>query len=120
MAIISIDSLHTLGAYETNNTQIQQDLLYRERTLEQVRARVYDSGDIMSDYTVIESDPHTQERLRNKFHSIHNEPPHYRRHAFSLCLHTKGSHFSISLRNWNVTGRGSIPFSHYVRRGRRD
>ena len=27
----------------------------------------------MSDYTVIESDPHTQERLRTKFQSIHNE-----------------------------------------------
>src|ERR1019366_5387216 len=41
--------------------------------LEQVRTSVYESGDIMSDYTVIESDPHTQEKLRTKFQSIHNE-----------------------------------------------
>ena len=36
MALICIDSLHTLGAFETDNTQIRQNFLYRERTLEQV------------------------------------------------------------------------------------
>jgi signal transduction histidine kinase len=71
MAIVSIDSLRTLQAFETHNTQIRQDFLYREHTLEQVRTSVYESGDIMSDYTVIESDPHTQERLRTEFQSIH-------------------------------------------------
>jgi signal transduction histidine kinase len=73
MAIVSIDSLQTLEVFETHNTQIRQDFLYREHTLEQVRTSVYESGDIMSDYTVIESDPHTQERLRTAFQSIHNE-----------------------------------------------
>jgi signal transduction histidine kinase len=73
MAIVSIDSLRTLEVFETHNTQIRQDFLYREHTLEQVRTSVYESGDIMSDYTVIESDPHTQERLRTEFQAIHNE-----------------------------------------------
>jgi signal transduction histidine kinase len=73
MAIISIDSLYTLEAFETHNTQIRQDFVYREHTLEQVRTSVYESGDIMSDYAVIESDPHKQEKLRTKFQSIHNE-----------------------------------------------
>src|ERR1035438_6254406 len=73
MAIVSIDSLQTLEVFETHNTQIRQDFLYREHTLEQVRTSVYESGDIMSDYTVIDSDPHTQERLRTEFQSIHNE-----------------------------------------------
>jgi signal transduction histidine kinase len=73
MAIVSIDSLQTLEVFETHNTQIRQDFLYREHTLEQVRTSVYESGDIMSDYTVIESDPRTQERLRIEFQSIHNE-----------------------------------------------
>jgi len=73
MAIVSIDSLRTLEAFETHNTQIRQDFLYREHTLEQVRTSVYESGDIMSDYTVIESDPHAQERLRTEFQSIQNE-----------------------------------------------
>ena len=77
MAIISIDSLYTLESFETHNTQIRQDLLYREHALEQVRTSVYESGDIMSDYTVIESDPRTQERLRSEFQSITMRPPHH-------------------------------------------
>ena len=72
-AILSIDSLQTLEVFETHNTQIRQHSLYREHTLEQVRTGVYESRDIMSDYTVIESDPRTQERLRTEFQSIHNE-----------------------------------------------
>jgi hypothetical protein len=77
MAVISMDSLYTLEALETHNTQSRQDFVYRKHTLEQVRSSVYESGDIMNDYTVIESDPHTQEKLRTKFQSIHNETTHH-------------------------------------------
>jgi len=70
IAITSIDSLSRLKDFAAQNTQIRQDLLYREHTLEQVRTGVYDSGDIISDYTMIESDP---ERLRVKFKSIQND-----------------------------------------------
>ncbi len=73
MAIICIDSLHSLGAFETDNTQIRQDFLYRERTLEQVRAGLYESGNIMRDYILAESDSHTQEMLRTELQSIHTE-----------------------------------------------
>jgi len=73
MAIICIDSLHTLGAFESNNIQIRQAFFYRERTLEQVRAGLYESGNIMRDHTPIESDPHAQETLRTQLLSIHNE-----------------------------------------------
>ncbi len=73
MAIICIDSLHTLEAFQTNNTQIRQDFLYRERTLEQVRAGLYESGNIMRDYILIESDPDPQQMLRTELQTIHNE-----------------------------------------------
>jgi signal transduction histidine kinase len=73
MAIICIDSLHTLGAFETDNTQIRQDFLYRERTLEQVRAGLYETGNILRDYILIESDPHAQGMLRTELQSIHSE-----------------------------------------------
>ena len=66
-------ALPILGAYKTNNTQIRQDFLYRERTLEQVRTGLYETGNIMRDYILIESDPHAQEMLRAEFQSIHNE-----------------------------------------------
>jgi hypothetical protein len=73
MAIICIDSLHTLGTFETDNTKIREDFLYRERTLEQVRAALFETGNIVRDYVQIESDPHAQEMLRTEFQSIQNE-----------------------------------------------
>jgi len=73
MAIICIDSLHTLGEFQTANTQIRQDFLYREHTLEQVRTGLYESGNIVRDYILIESDPDAQMILRTEFQTIHNE-----------------------------------------------
>jgi signal transduction histidine kinase len=73
MAIISIDSLYTLEAFENHNSHIRKDFAYRENTLEQVRTGIYESGDILSDYAVIESDPQSQERLRTEFQSIRDE-----------------------------------------------
>jgi signal transduction histidine kinase len=73
MGIICVDSLRTLGAFETRNTQIRQDFLYRERTLEQVRAGLYESGNIIRDYTLIESDPQAQQTLRTQLESIQKE-----------------------------------------------
>jgi signal transduction histidine kinase len=73
MGTIFIDSLHTLGVFETNNTQIRRDFLYRERALEQVRAGLYESGNILRDYVLIKSDPHAQEILRSEVQSIENQ-----------------------------------------------
>src|SRR6266436_3218864 len=73
MAIICIDSLHTLGEFQTANTQIRQDFLYREHTLEQVRASLYESGNIVRDYILMESDPDAQAMLRTEFQTIQNE-----------------------------------------------
>jgi signal transduction histidine kinase len=73
MAIIFIDSLRTLGAFATHNTQIRQELLYRERTLEQVRTGLYESSNIARDYILVESDPRAQEILRTELQSIQNE-----------------------------------------------
>jgi len=84
MLIICIDSLHTLGAFETNNTQIRGDFLYRERTLEEVRANLYETGNIVREYILIESDPRAQGMLRTELQSIHNETTA----ALSACIQT--------------------------------
>ena len=73
MAIICIDSPRTLGEFQTANTQIRQDFLYREHTLEQVRAGLYESGNIVRDYILMESDPDAQAMLRIEFQTIQNE-----------------------------------------------
>jgi signal transduction histidine kinase len=73
MAIICVDSLLTIGAFETNNAQIRQEFLYRERTLEQVRAGLYESGNLIRDYTAIDSGPQAQQVLRTELESIQNQ-----------------------------------------------
>src|SRR5689334_2437941 len=72
MAFICIDSLYTLRTFEANNTQIRQDFLYRERTLDQVRASLYESGNIIGDVAV-EADAHVREMLRAELLSIESQ-----------------------------------------------
>jgi signal transduction histidine kinase len=108
MAIICIDSLHTLGAFGTDNTQIREDFLYRERTLEQVRAGLYETGNIVRDYILIESDPHAQEMLRTEFQTIHNETTA----ALKACIQSLPTgkrepfqHLAVELDNyWSTIG----------------
>jgi signal transduction histidine kinase len=50
MATICVDSLLTMRKFETRNVQIRQDFLNRERTLELVRAGLYESGIIIEAY----------------------------------------------------------------------
>jgi signal transduction histidine kinase len=108
MAIICIDSLHTLGAFETQNTQIRQDFLYRERTLEQVRAAVYQTSNIIRDYALIESDPRSQQVLQAEFQSIRNETTA----ALNTCVQSLSAdkrepfqHLAAQLENyWSTIG----------------
>ncbi len=60
MAVMSIDSLRTLRAIETSDAQIRRDFLYRERTLEQARTGLYESGNIVRDYILSGSDRNAQ------------------------------------------------------------
>jgi signal transduction histidine kinase len=73
MAIMSIDLLYTLEAFENHNSHIRLDFAYREHTLEQVRSGVYEAGDILSDYALINSDPQSREKLRTEFQSLRDE-----------------------------------------------
>ena len=73
MAFTGIDSLRSLRAFETNNWQIRQDFLYRENALGQVRAGLYESTSLLSDYFLAESDSHAQEAFRVQLRSIETE-----------------------------------------------
>jgi signal transduction histidine kinase len=70
MAILCADSLHTLSAFAVNSAQVRQDFLYRERTLEQVRESLYESGNIVRDYTLPDSDATVRAALRTELQSI--------------------------------------------------
>ena len=73
MAIICVDSLHTLAAFAANNTQIRQDFIYREQTLSQVRTALYDSADVMRDYIFVESQRDLQKTLAEELQSIREQ-----------------------------------------------
>src|ERR1700751_1006984 len=73
MAITSLDSLSTVAAFANHYTQIRQGFVYREHTLERVRTSVYESGDIVSENALTQSDPRTLEQLRTRFQSIRQE-----------------------------------------------
>jgi signal transduction histidine kinase len=70
MGIISVDSLQTLRAIEASDAQIRRDSLFRERTLEQVRSGLYESGNLVRDYLLLESGASTPEMLRDEFQSV--------------------------------------------------
>ena len=73
MAIVCIDALHSLSAFETNDTQIRNDLVYRQRTLEQVRDGLYESGTMMRDYLLVGgTEPQAQQKLHKELQSIHD------------------------------------------------
>jgi len=73
LAFIGIDSLRSLEAFEANNDQIRQEFLYRENRLDQVRAGLYESANLVSDYFLTDSDIHARDVFRREFRSIETE-----------------------------------------------
>lgn len=71
MAIICLDSLFTMREFETSNVQIRQDFLNRERTLERVRAGLYESGNIIEAYA--ESPAETKGAFETQLGSIQKD-----------------------------------------------
>jgi signal transduction histidine kinase len=73
MAVMYIDTLRVLRETETRSAQIRGDFLARERTLEQIRSGLYESGNVVRDYILVESDQNPPEMLRTQLRSIRDE-----------------------------------------------
>lgn len=109
MVILCVDALHTLGAFETNDTQIRQEFLYRERTLEQVRAGLYESSTIMRDYILLNrSERRGKQALLTQLESIRSETTR----ALTACMQSLPpdkrkplEHLAVELENyWSKAG----------------
>ena len=104
MVILCVDALHTLAAFETNDTQIRQDFLYRERTLEQVRSGLYESSSIVRDYILLDSSERQgQEALLTQLESIRSETTR----ALTACIQSlpldkrkPWEHLAVELENY--------------------
>ena len=108
MVILCVDALRTLAAFETNDTQIRQDFLYRERTLEQVRSGLYESSNIVRDYILLDrSERQGQEALLTQLESIRSETTRALKACIqSLPLERKPwEHLAVELENyWSKAG----------------
>lgn len=112
MVVLCVDALHTLGAFETNDTQIRQEFLYRERTLEQVRAGLYESSTIMRDYILLNrSERRGKEALLTQLESIRSETTR----ALKACMQSLPpdkrkplEHLAVELENYWSKAGGTI------------
>lgn len=112
MVLICVDALHTLAAFETNDAQIRQDFIYRERTLERVRTGLYESGTIMRDYLLLSgSERQTQETLLTQLQSIRNETTA----ALKTCIQSLPAdkrkpfeHLAVELENYWSTAESTV------------
>lgn len=84
MAVLSFDSIRLLRDLETSSARVRQDFLNRERTLEDVRSSLYESGNILRDYALVDPDPAARETFRNQLHSMRNRS----NASLNSCMHS--------------------------------
>ncbi len=70
MGLLSFDSIHLLSDLEAGSARVRQEFLNRERTLEEVRSSLYESGNILRDYALLKPDTGGRETLRHQLYSM--------------------------------------------------
>jgi len=73
MAVMYIDTLRVLRETESRSAQIRRDFLTRERTLDQIRSGLYESGNVVRDYVLVESGQTPPEMLRAQLRATREE-----------------------------------------------
>jgi len=61
MGVLALDSIRSLGELETSNSQVRRNYLNLERTLRQIRVSIYESGNLLREYTRTDSSPRTRD-----------------------------------------------------------
>jgi hypothetical protein len=55
MAILAVDSMRALRELEASNSEVRQNYLTRERALRKIRVSLYESGELLREYTLKDS-----------------------------------------------------------------
>jgi signal transduction histidine kinase len=63
-------SLKIAWQIQVSNTEMRRDFLSRDRTLEQIRSALYESGNVVRDYVLVEPGENKAETLRNELKTI--------------------------------------------------
>ena len=76
LAILAAEGLYSLkiaSQIQASNAQMRQDFLSRDRTLNQIRSSLYESGNVVRDYILVEPGQNKAERLRNELKTIRDD-----------------------------------------------
>jgi signal transduction histidine kinase len=70
MGILSFDSVRLLFDLEVSSARVRQDFLNRERTLEDVRSSLYESGNLLREYALAHPNANGSDTFRHQLRSM--------------------------------------------------
>jgi signal transduction histidine kinase len=70
MALLAFDSIHALRDLEASSARVRQNYLTRERTLREIRFSLYESGNLLREYSLTDSSSQTRESYLAQLHNI--------------------------------------------------
>jgi signal transduction histidine kinase len=73
LAILAAEGFYSLKIawqIQVSNTEMRRDFLSRDRRLEQIRSTLYESGNVVRDYVLVEPSENKAETLRTEFKTI--------------------------------------------------
>jgi signal transduction histidine kinase len=91
LAILAVEGFYSLKIawqIQVSNTEMRRGFLSRDRTLEQIRSALYESGNVVRDYVLVEPGEDKTERPRTELKRIRDDMEAALR-AYSLSLRPK-------------------------------
>ena len=76
LAILAAQGFYSLKIawqIQVSNTEMRRDFLSRDRTLEQIRSALYESGNVVRDYVLVEPGENKAETLRTELKTIRDD-----------------------------------------------
>jgi len=70
MALLAFDSVHALNELESSSSAVRQDYLKRERTLRDIRFSLYESGNLLREYSLAKPDTSARESYLKQLHDL--------------------------------------------------
>src|SRR6267143_5309785 len=73
LAILAAEGFYSLKIawqIQVSNTEMRRDFLTRDRTLEQIRSALYESGNVVRDYVLVDPSENKAETLRTELKAI--------------------------------------------------
>jgi signal transduction histidine kinase len=94
MIVLASDSIHSLNDLETSSARVRQDYLDRERCLRRIRASLYESGNLLREYTLTDTSSETRESYLAQFHDMRDHADA----AMESCLRESSPALQVPLR----------------------